>query len=125
MCGYQTNQTRKNEVEIMINQTSILAYCKMRDSNRLNENETIVKDVLLQHLKGLTCHEISLLLNWSDNRVSGRLTEMKKKGWLVVVTKKVNIDTGNIADVVTLPSNYSFALRYWFPEKFEEVNKSE
>ena len=72
--------------------TSLEAFMKIKPE--LNNKEKEVYNLLCKNEGGLTNPEISELLQWPINSVTGRITSLVDKGLVESVGKKINENTG-------------------------------
>lgn len=77
----------------MIRQTSLDAYLQLVQENKLNANETIIHDLLMENPCGLSNFKIADILGWSINRVTGRVNSLVKKGRVMAFREEINIYT--------------------------------
>ena len=90
----------------MITQTTMDAWLKLQASNKINENQLIILDVF-KNANGmaLSNYDISTILEWPINRVTPRVNELLKKGKLVRVWRKVQLQTGRSVFVSMRPED--------------------
>jgi len=99
----------------LISQTSLDSWCKLQEENRINANQTIIVDVFKSvSPKPLSNFDIGLLLNWPINRITPRVNELRKKGRIIMVSKKFQLETNRLVQVYALSEDY-----YNYKEAFQ------
>lgn len=79
---------------MVVCQTSLEAFTKMQKSNKLGINEKIVYEVFSNRPWGYTNFQVSEILGWPINRVTGRTNSLVRRGLLVRAGVTVNFVTG-------------------------------
>ena len=86
-----------------VSQTSLEAWCRLQDEGRVCPNQLIILDVFKAANKMfLSNMDVSNMLGWPINRVTPRVNELIKKGKLVKVATKVQLQTGRTVQVYCL-----------------------
>lgn len=81
----------------MITQTSLGAYLDLiSNPAKLNANQMIILDVFtkLCPKQPLSNYDVAIMLEWSINRVTPRVLELRRAGKLVHVGFKTQLQTG-------------------------------
>ena len=93
-----------NRREIMVTQTSKLAYRELNEEGVGDTQKEKILDVVSSYFynydKGLSNREISNLTGFEINAVSGRVNDLKKEGLIVEAEKKKDKQTNKLVQTV-------------------------
>ena len=74
----------------MVTQTSLNSYFQLQQENKLNSNQTIIMDVFKREPnQPRSIFDLSMILGWSEHRITGRLMELRQQGRIVFAEYKV------------------------------------
>lgn len=80
---------------MVVQQTSLEAYTKLITDKKLGINQKIVLEVFDQvNGQYLSNLDLATMLNWSINRITGRVKELRNMDYLIHCGFKIQLETG-------------------------------
>lgn len=81
----------------MVRDTSKQAYNSILPA--LGDKQKDVLRVIRRHPRGIALFELPDQLGWPINAISGRVTELSRKGLIEIIGEKINPQTGRKAKI--------------------------
>ena len=90
-----------------VTQTSMDAWIKLQENNRVSINHKIILDVF-KSLNGqyISNYDLKNILGWDVNRITPRVNELKKMGYLVHSGFKTQLETNRKVMIYCMPIDY-------------------